>query len=607
MELVDDWGAAFVAGAIFAFCTFKMAHLAGHFNLMMTHGMPFYLLFAMKALRGERAIPGYAVAAGVVFGLNYLTSLTYAVFLAIVTVLMALEIIWRERRGAVRHIKTFAVLIGASLPFVLPHLYFALGATSEISRSVVEDDLFKYAVDALAFFSPSPDNPLIGRLSFVEVSSETNSYLGFVAMFLVAAAYFRGRLKDDRLLVFKLIFGVFIVLSMGSTLKVLGNATSVPMPMQLMLYLPDNVNLRAPGRLVIVAMLALSVLSAYGVALFNQRKKWLWVIFLLLAMLEYTQGPIPVVDSTVPEPYAAIASDSDSETVLEVPVFVGSGILTVGGQNYRIMNYQSRHGKRIFGGFLARLGSVAPEFSYMNLPVIRSLIGVDRDTESDDKTLAIDRSAAGSFVRLFGVKHIVIHKDKTKVRKEFIERILSVSTVHDDEHLTVLSTGYTPGDGGIEVDAGMIESVPHFFTGWDNGLKFKNKAFACSLGYKSVLLLNLRADRSYELRLKLFPSGDNGTVRVSPAINGRALKGFSVSSEGEYSISIPAQKGLNGISRLELGYDKASAFGSQVSEEEYSDDSLVNEIGWLWSQELKSLKNVRLSICVESFVLTPGK
>ena len=48
------WG-AFLAGVVFGFCPYRLARLAGHYDLLGTEWLPFYTLLFLKALDADRS------------------------------------------------------------------------------------------------------------------------------------------------------------------------------------------------------------------------------------------------------------------------------------------------------------------------------------------------------------------------------------------------------------------------------------------------------------------------------------------------------------------------------------------------------------------------
>jgi len=116
--------AAFIAGLIFGFCTYKMGELR-HAQLLLALFMPLTLLYVTRFTRRPNARNGFLTA--LFFVLNALASLYYAVFLAFAIVLYVIvDLALRRYRITRAHLAYGALTaVGATLallPFVLPLL-----------------------------------------------------------------------------------------------------------------------------------------------------------------------------------------------------------------------------------------------------------------------------------------------------------------------------------------------------------------------------------------------------------------------------------------------------------------------------------------------------
>ncbi|HEV3496456.1 MAG TPA: hypothetical protein VHA34_08915, partial [Actinomycetes bacterium] len=94
-------GAAFVAGAAFAFTPYRLGHIAPHFNLNHTEILPFGLLALLRLY--DRPTRGRAAVLGVVAAIAWWSDLYYSAFLAIAGLLIAA---WRWRATLTRPVLT---------------------------------------------------------------------------------------------------------------------------------------------------------------------------------------------------------------------------------------------------------------------------------------------------------------------------------------------------------------------------------------------------------------------------------------------------------------------------------------------------------------------
>ncbi len=97
--------AALLAGFIYAFASNRAVYMAlGHYNFATTQWMPFYALYLLRTLR--RSGLKNALLAGFFAALAVLSEITFAVFLALFTVIVVLVWWWglaaRSRRPAAR-------------------------------------------------------------------------------------------------------------------------------------------------------------------------------------------------------------------------------------------------------------------------------------------------------------------------------------------------------------------------------------------------------------------------------------------------------------------------------------------------------------------------
>ena len=81
---------AFIGGIIFAFCPYKFAHLLGHFNLVSTEWLPFYILALLKLTNDSKRGGIYpSLSCAVFLLLIALCDFYYLVYALIFTVLFA--------------------------------------------------------------------------------------------------------------------------------------------------------------------------------------------------------------------------------------------------------------------------------------------------------------------------------------------------------------------------------------------------------------------------------------------------------------------------------------------------------------------------------------
>ena len=97
-----------------------------------------------------------------------------------------------------------------------------------------------------------------------QLQIENFVFLGYSVIFLSALAVIRYR--QNHIWFWVLICGIFLLMSFGPELKIFGQPTGIEMPDKLFYdTIPEWDEIRAPARFVVLANLALAVLTSYAV------------------------------------------------------------------------------------------------------------------------------------------------------------------------------------------------------------------------------------------------------------------------------------------------------------------------------------------------------
>jgi hypothetical protein len=164
LEVTGNRWAGLVSGVAFAIAPYRMAHLAGHLNLMATQWLALSLLFLERTFRTRRFLDG--ALAGICFGLNALAAWYYLYIgaVAVVIYVAVRSIPWcaslRDRRlwySAAGFVILSALLI---TPFALPYLQLQEGGA--LQRSFADLDF--WSANLTDFLQPTPLHPLWGEL-----------------------------------------------------------------------------------------------------------------------------------------------------------------------------------------------------------------------------------------------------------------------------------------------------------------------------------------------------------------------------------------------------------------------------------------------------------
>jgi len=460
--------AAFVGGMVYAFasCRFVYASL-GHYNVVSSEWIPFYMLFLLKTVRRGRWRD--AVLAGVFALLCLLCENTFGVFLALLTLAVLLfewrrlvrsddfpetaEAVttnarrWRLRQPGLRKLLQLAtvglVAFAGYLPLAIPILQEMTRAQEYSLKGWGGAEWL--AADALGLFIPTALHPLWGGAAEamdVQFKDTHTVFLGYALplLALVGAITYRKRLK-----LWITVAVASLLLALGPLLTVGGQQVfgldglevTVPLPFILLHYIPViNAN-RTPNRFSLTLMMALGVLVAFAVAwllakiskptrsglrqpqspsptqhesriTFHALRFTLALTLASLIAFEHLAVPLPLTDVRIPPIYWRIAAETDDYAILQLPLGWRNSFGTQGAERTQIQYYQVVHHKRILGGNTSRNPDYKFEY-FARLPVVKSIIDLEMYREVSPAQRAIDEALAGELVYLLDIRYVVMH------------------------------------------------------------------------------------------------------------------------------------------------------------------------------------------------------
>ncbi len=569
--------AAFFAGAIFALAPYRSAHLLGHLSLVSTETLPFFTLFAFRALRR----PGWKAALGIT--LSWLAAALidwyypfYMLLLAAFFLAWALGEALLRRRSQIDLLRSGATLAGGLLvaALLISPLLVPMLRQTRASAYLAEPLEFSttYGADLAAFFLPSPLHPLWGRafLHWTDPLADGNTaegivYMGFVALVLAAAGFWRAR-KQGRL--WAALAGLFGLLSLGPYLKVVNQRTGVPLPYLLLARLPIARFTRVPARYAILLHLGIAVLAGLGVwALLNwgrhvrgRRSAHRTLAYaasgLLLAMtaLEYLPAPYPVTPAVIPPFYRQLAEDPGEYALLELP------LQRPASQWYYThwMLDQTVHGKYSFRGYISR-GD--PLFSFGGAPLFRQLAGLG----STDVTYDDWRDLAQPVLSYYRVGYIVLERARLEEEGRLDdaealvrEMVGSIPPAFRDDNLTA-----------YKVDWGPRLSFARLGHGWHEVEEQTWGTFRWMERDRAELYVALpearRVTLSFQAVSFLRPR------RLEILVDGKAVMATEVGTVLQpYSVKLPLPAGETLFELRAEGYDVPAQVGAGVDTREVS-------------------------------------
>ena len=332
---------AIIAGLVYAFCPVHYFYLP-QVNVATFEFLPLVFLFFLKTYRegGARNATG-AVASVALLAATSLYFLVYALLFALL--LLAGGRLWRRhdsvpgggRRLLATGVPAALVVVAIGWPLLSEWLPAAAGGAGAPARRPAGNDL-------LGFNWSGTERVLVSWPSM----------LGYAAL-LLAAAGIRGWRNHRGWIV---VGAAFWVLGLGSTLRVAGTETGVPLPYALVAQAPLLELLRMSNRFFVVTQLAFAVLCAAAWKEVSRRsvaprQRAIWgATAAAVIALELTCVPLRTFrpESSV---YLAQLSGSPSvRTLVELPTYLASSFL-----NGRYVFHQTLHEKKIPQGYVTAL------------------------------------------------------------------------------------------------------------------------------------------------------------------------------------------------------------------------------------------------------------
>jgi hypothetical protein len=510
---------AFLAGVAFGFCPYRLARLAGHYDLLSTEWIPLYALAFLVLMEAGPTRIGLALLTGATAAACGYTNLSYLIFLALFSILYAgwLAATRRQRPGPLALRGALVALTAAAL--LLP---LAIEAARDLTswRYLPYPGTGRYVADLAAYVRPGPAQTILGpRLgrAFDRDLTDTTVFAGYVLLAAGLAALLDRRARQG-LGFWVLLGGCAFVLSLGPSLRAGGRDLGLPLPFAAFPHVPVLQHMRAPSRFSILVVLALAVLLAAGWTAWLARLRSPWLRGALTAgiaaamVAEYLAVPVPLFQAGAPGIYARVAAEPGDFTVVEIP-----GIDQVPG---RIMYDQTLHGKRIFIGTAARVPLEKLSY-YFGLPLVRPLVDLRKGRlELDAGLLAREREAAPRVARFLALRYVVVeHAFADRGVVDFLAQVLPVTRVDDDGErmlLRVAPEGLPPLPWRIE--AGAPESRMYFESGWEAPTEVGGALTRSPSGPRSTILYRRPSVDARRLVLEIA----GGTELSRPLPEGRA-------------------------------------------------------------------------------------
>ncbi|NTV64370.1 MAG: hypothetical protein HGA65_12650 [Oscillochloris sp.] len=391
-RITGSAAAAIIAGTIFAFAPYRMAHLLGHFNLMGTQWFPFFFL-ALDDLLAQRARAlRHGAMAGLWLGLIALSSQYYLYMTLLIGAAYLLGSLLRDRTAARRSSTWLGLALAALVALPLCALaawpYVQLSLAGELPVRSFEE-VRMWSASPTDLLLPSPRQfiwgPWVDAHFDRRLWIENTLYVGAVTLVLVGLALaLRHRAPGGgRVIGLALVALIACVLALGTDLHWMGQPvivdvpawlqrlhpypqTFIPLPgYALLKWLPFYGSMRIWMRYGIFVILFLAAMAGVGAAWLlsrvgPRRAPWVAAALVALVLVDFSQGSLQVA-SARPRPVDLWLAQATPGPVVQMPIGLSTGP--------QQMLYALYRRQPFVGGFFAAY--VSPQFRRVG-PLLQS-------------------------------------------------------------------------------------------------------------------------------------------------------------------------------------------------------------------------------------------
>ena len=443
-----------IAGIIFTFTTYHMAHSLVHIGLSMIVWLPIFVLFLFKLL--DKQSKYYSIVGGIIFFLVSLTHLYYSVFIAMFSIIFFAIYIFKQKKVSNKtFITNFSILLTIGL--VSTSVLFLLNPASSDefpNRPLSEHIKYSASLESLILPGSTHTTQIISdygmNISFYSFFDkpvpigeiEHLIFLGYSVIFLSALAVIRYR--RNHVWFWLLICGIFVVMSLGPELKIFHQSTGIVLPDKVFYdAVPEWDEIRAPARFIVMANLALAVLASYAVYgliknKFSSFKQQLMLTTIIgfVIIFEFSMIPYPSTSEPIPDIYAEIKNDESKFAVLSAPLGgVGDGGLM---SDPTVLYHQIHHEKPIYGGHESRVSLETTKNTQTYFLSMFHIFG------SKDDVIKQDLATHGlSLFNHFDIKYVTLHKS-SPIWESWQKDLLQVFLSETKQIMSEILSGNNP-------------------------------------------------------------------------------------------------------------------------------------------------------------------
>jgi len=258
---------------------------------------------------------------------------------------------------------------------------------------------------------------------------EANTYIGWVNFFIVLVTVYGYRKgwwdkAKKRILFFWLVeIAFFSIMTLGPTLQIARFDTGMPLPYLLLNWLPGYNVMRAPNRLVMLALLGIGLCVGFLLEKLVQTGRWkLAYLLAFLIFIDFAMFPVNRLFDGRPAPPVykeIIAKDPAPGAVLQIP----SDDPTISmWYNVQSMYFQTLHERPLLIGYMSRTPYDLFEIPYSH-PLIRAMA---YETLLYDTPEEVWRKENLRQLKKFDVRYVVLQLHEMLVYSKDPERVENV-------------------------------------------------------------------------------------------------------------------------------------------------------------------------------------
>lgn len=343
---------------------------------------------------------------------------------------------WKAELKSFCQDKIFQTMVILFLVFALLFLPILINLFKHQADYFVKEGAYGRSPEITKLVTPGP-NSLINKAIFKikRYGTEKIIFLGFLVTLAGIYSFFLAKTKPE-IRFWQIIAVLFTLLSLGPYLVVAGK-NMMWLPFQISQSIPFLSAALHPTRYIIIAMLALGILTAYAADDIlsrlrkSQSKKLLSLGFCALTLViigaEYATFPLRMFKLRPHEYYLEIAQDGEnnsasasaSASVLELPFSISAKGKSFGTKERLglYQYYQTIHGQNLPTGWLANLPHKIFDY-YRDVSFIPKLIYIQEKTDPIPQEILDVLTAPDPqfrmFLNLYNIKHINIHRGAVK-------------------------------------------------------------------------------------------------------------------------------------------------------------------------------------------------